>query len=102
MKRLLCFLAVVFVSMGLFAAPKITEKQVEDFITGGKYIKIVVYSDNEYCYTSFYNKDLMFEVFVSDNELRVYNDKKEIRKTFLMKECEVSFEGSNIVLAYHY
>lgn len=96
MKRFLCILAVMFFAAGLFAAPKLTEKQVEDFIEKGSYVKVVVFHDNVKSYVNYYRKENISVLFLSDDRLEINDDQYKFR------DCEFSFEGNNIIITRYY
>lgn len=103
MKRFLCILAVMFLAAGLFAAPKLTEKQVEDFIEKGSYIKEVIYRNSKVSHINYYLKENFFKILIDETQIQIFNDNIEKIVYFDFNEYDVTVdEKGNIITTYKF
>lgn len=105
MKRFLSILAVsLLLSVCLFAEPKITEKQLDDFMENGTYIKIIWkdwkdWTDKvniKYCLKQNISKVIIY----SDSVIAIYDIGGEQSEYLVLKEYEVSFVNNNIIFTW--
>ena len=96
MKKVFCFLAAVFIASSLFAAPKISEKQVESFIEHGNYIKIINFSSGIKLNVTYYTKESISKISIFDD----YIDINGVQYKF--EYYEISHENDNIIMTYRY
>lgn len=102
MKRFLSILAVsLLLSVCLFAEPKITEKQLDDFMENGTYIKIIWkdWMDKvnvKYCLKQNISKLIIY----SDSVIAIYDIGGERSEYLVLKEYEVSFINNNIIFTW--
>ena len=102
MKR---FLSVVFLSvffaMSLFAESKLTEKQIDNFISKGSYIKKVFYKKDRLEYLDYYLKDNMFNILISDEDIRIFNEKNETVVVIDFSKCDITVDDANNIIAVY-
>lgn len=102
MKRFLSVIVLaVFFAVGLFAESKLTEKQVDNFLSKGSYIKKVFYKKDKLEYFDYYLKDNMFNILISDEEIRIFNEKKETIVVINFSNCDITVDDNNNIIAVY-
>lgn len=76
MKRFFIVVVMIFLAAGLFAESKLTEKQIDNFLSKGSYIKKVFYEDGKLQYIDYYLKENIFNILISDKNIKIFNEKK--------------------------
>ena len=104
MKRFLIVVAVLFFAAGLYAESKVSEKQIEAFISKGSYIKEITWI-NDSKSVSYYNKQNIFEIYLkSDGVVEIIKDNHERASTFDADGLEdVSLDANNnLIFTYRF
>ena len=99
MKKLLSvFLLLAFFTNGLFAEQKISEKQIENFIKNGSYIKYI-YDDGESYFVEYWLKSDIALVRISrEDELEILDNATGKTQYFALKHYIITFEDNNIII----
>jgi len=104
MKRFFIVVVIIFLAAGLYAEPKISEKQIEVFESKGSYIKVIVW-DKESKSVTYINKHSIFEIFLnSRGEVYIFNDNRERAYSFDKEGLEdVQLDAdNNLIFIYRY
>lgn len=98
MKRFLSILAVsLLLLVCLFAEPKITEKQLDDFMENGTYIKFVSKNKNGTTDVSYVLKQNIAKLYLSDEVMVIFNVSRDHAEHLQLDEWEISFVNHNII-----
>lgn len=99
------FLSIIFLSaffaMSLFAESKLTEKQIDNFLSKGSYIKKVFYVNGKLEYLDYYLKDNMFNILISDEDIRIFNEKNETIIIIDFIKYDITVDDDNNIIAVY-
>ena len=106
MKRFLIIVAALFITASLYARPRVSEEQLEAFVSKGSYIKVITLSSKYDSKTiSYYNKQSVFKIVLqSDGEINIFNDRHELAYSLEKKGLEdVKLDAdNNLILTYRF
>lgn len=99
MKRFFIVVVMIFLAAGLFAESKLTEKQVDNFLSKGSYIKKVFYKNGKLQYLDYYLKENIFNILISDKNIKIFNEKSEIVVVIDFNDYDVTVDDNNNIIA---
>lgn len=102
MKRFLNVIVLaVFFAAGLFAESKLTEKQVDNFLSKGSYIKKVFYKNGELQYLDYYLKENIFNILVSDENIKIFNENEVVVTIDFSEYNDITLDDNNNIIAVY-
>lgn len=101
MKKFFSVIAIIFfITAGLFAEAKITEKQIENFVEKGNYLKIITKDFQNSPFVIYYLKqNISCIIIYPDSTKFIIQDLQGKNVEYLdLDEYEVYFEKDNMIL----